>query len=371
MQAWAAYLVSRYGGASQGGVRFYDLDNEPMLWPDTHRDVHLEPTSYDELRDRTYAYAAAIKQADPAAQTLGPVVWGWTAYFYSALDWSVGGDWWNHPQDRLAHGNMPFLPWYLGQMAQYESDHAQRILDYLDIHYYPQGGMALTGAGDVALQARRLRSTRSLWDPTYIDESWINEAVQLIPRMQDWIQSYYPGTRLAITEYNWGALDHINGALAQADVLGIFGREAVDLAALWSPPEPDQPGAFAFRMYRDYDGVGSMYGETSVQATSSDQEQLAVYAAQRASDGSLTVMVINKTGLPLTSRLTLQNFSANQAAGYRYSSADLSAIQTLAPAAILPTGMNVTYPPNSITLWIIQPAAPQNWQQIYLPIARR
>ena len=63
---WIAHFIGRYGPAGQGGVRFYDLDNEPMLWNSTHRDVHPNATSYDELRDRTYQYAAAVKSADPA-----------------------------------------------------------------------------------------------------------------------------------------------------------------------------------------------------------------------------------------------------------------------------------------------------------------
>jgi hypothetical protein len=50
--------------------------------------------------------------------------------------------------------------------------------------------------------------------------------------MRDWVDTWYPGTRLAITEYNWGGLDGLNGALAQADVLGIFGREGLALATL-------------------------------------------------------------------------------------------------------------------------------------------
>ena len=51
--------------------------------------------------------------------------------------------------------------------------------------------------------------------------------------------------------------------LAQADVLGIFGRENLDLATLWSPPDSSQPGAFAFRMYRNYDTNGHGFGNQS------------------------------------------------------------------------------------------------------------
>ncbi|MCP4661825.1 MAG: hypothetical protein GY856_41005 [bacterium] len=40
---WMAHIASRVGTASEGGVRFYALDNEPMLWSSTHRDVHPAP----------------------------------------------------------------------------------------------------------------------------------------------------------------------------------------------------------------------------------------------------------------------------------------------------------------------------------------
>jgi hypothetical protein len=80
VHAWVTYLVSKFGSAAEGGVPFYNLDNEPMLWNDTHRDVRPEPLGYDDLRDRTYQHAAAVKAADPTAQTLGPVAWGWDEY---------------------------------------------------------------------------------------------------------------------------------------------------------------------------------------------------------------------------------------------------------------------------------------------------
>ena len=358
VQSWMGHLTSKYGGAGSGGVRFYNLDNEPELWDDTHRDVHPAPTSYDEMRDRSYAYAAAIKATDPGAQTFGPASWGWTAYFWSALDWAPGGAWWNNPQDRLAHGNVPFIEWYLQQMRAYEQQQGGRILDYLDVHYYPQAsGVSLSPAGGSTTQALRLRSTRGLWDPTYTDESWIADSVRLIPRMHEWVNANYPGTKLAMSEYNWGALDHINGALAQADVLGIFGREGLDLATLWDPPTSSQPGAFAFRMFLNYDGARHRFGEVSVAATSTDQSQLALYAAQDSASGALQLMVINKSGQALTSAVTLANFNAAASAQvYRYSAANLGAIVRDADQQVNPTGFTATFPASSITLIVLPPS---------------
>jgi hypothetical protein len=351
VQAWINHLKTRYGVSNQGGVKFYDLDNEPALWNSTHRDVHPTPVSYDELRDRTFQYASAIKAVDPTALTLGPVAWGWVEYFYSAKDVADGGAWWNTRSDRMAHGDIPLTDWYLQQMRSYEQQLGLRILDYLDLHYYPQAsGVTLAPAGDSATQARRLRSTRSLWDPTYQDESWIDDAVRLIPRMRDWVAQHYPGTKLAITEYNWGGLEHINGALAQADVLGIFGRERLDLATLWDPMSSTQPGAFAFRIYRNYDNAGSAFGETSVRATSTDQSQLSIYAAER-NDGKLTVIVINKTANDLISSIQLAGYNTAQV--YRYSSANLSAIVRQSDLAIGASGFSYTFPANSLTLFVI------------------
>lgn len=354
---WVDFLVSRFGAAGMGGVRFYNYDNEPDLWFTTHRDVRPVGYKYDEIRDLTYLYGAAIKAADPGALLLGPAVHGWTYYWHSAYDGQRTD--WATPDDRNAHGGTPFIAWYLQQMRAYEEANGVRILDYLDLHYYPADGIALVPAGDAATQTRRLRSTRSLWDPTYVDESWIAGAgpdggiVRLIPRMREWVAQNYPDTKLAIGEYNWGGQEHINGALAQADVLGIFGREGVDLATLWQPPQLDQPGAYAFRIYRNYDGAGAKFGDTSIAATSSDQSLLSIYAAQR-SDNAVTLVIINKSGSDQSALLTVDNFGVGGPAQlYRYSAANLNAIVRGADVTLTNNQLTLTYPANSITLLVI------------------
>ena len=237
---------------------------------------------------------------------LGPSDWGWCAYFYSAADPGGCGP----GPDRRSHGNVAIVPWYLGKMKAYQQAHGKRLLDYLDLHFYPQAnGVSLSQAGPAATQALRLRQTRTLWDPKYKDESWTDDLglgpVMLIPRMRNWVAQNLPGTKLAITEYNWGGTESLNGALAEADVLGIFGREGVGLATMWDPPAASDPAAFAFRIYRDYDKNGARFGDVSVKAGSADQGKLAVYAARRSADDALTVVVINKSGQDLRSAVSL------------------------------------------------------------------
>jgi Glycoside hydrolase family 44 len=177
--AWVSHNITAYGNASAGGVKFYELDNEPSLWSSTHRDVHPLKVSDDELTNRSIPTARAIKAADRTAQVMGPSEWGYLAYLQSAVGDESG-----------THGGLNYTQWYLQQMAAASTQSGHRLLDYLDEHYYPQNaGVALSPAGSPDTQTVRLRSTRSLWDPTYTDESWQSYLgpLEAIPRLTGWI----------------------------------------------------------------------------------------------------------------------------------------------------------------------------------------
>ena len=290
--AWVRNLVNRYGGAAAGGVSLYELGNEPALWSHTHRDMHPQATTYDELWAKSRDYAEAVKDADPAAEVVGFSEWGWPNYFCSGADHVEQGCSASSP-DRAAHGGVPLVEWLLRRMRAHERRNGTRLLDYIDVHYYRQGGTTT----DV---------TRSLWDPTYTDPSWIGERIRLIPRMKEWVADNYRHTKLAITEYNLSVPgDAVTNGLIQADVLGIFAREGLDLATRWGMPDDGDRIDDAFRLYRDYDGAGAKFGNVWIRSTSADQGRLAVYGARRGAAGDYTVMVINKTAQELTSRLDL------------------------------------------------------------------
>ena len=116
----------------------------------------------------------------------------------------------------------------------------------------------------------------------------------LIPRMKSWASAYYPGTKIGITEYNWGAENHINGATVQADIFGIFGREGLDLATRWTTPDAATPTYKAMKMYRNYDGNRSGFGDISVNAVVPNPDNVSAFAAIRSVDNAMTIMVINK-----------------------------------------------------------------------------
>src|SRR5271154_1712972 len=303
---WVQHLVTTFGTAANGGVPYYQLDNEPGGWSNTHRDVEPVQPDYDTIISLGQQYAAAIKQADASAKVFGPV------------DFTLGG-WIGTPslQNNLYAGQ-----YYLQQMGAYEQANHQRILDYFDEHYY--GG----GSTDAA----ELASTRALWDSTFNSGSWVEQyyfdgPMMLLPRFQNWIATYYPGTKLSISEYSFSSgTNPLVDALTEADVLG------------------------------NYDGAGGQFGDMAVNSTSSDQGQLSVYGARRSSDGALTVVAINKTTGAIATSLTLANYNAaGTAAVYSYSNANLTQIVAGSPVAVASGAVNYTFPAYSATVFVFTP----------------
>ena len=368
-QSWLQHLLAQWGNAANGGLKFYLLDNEPSIWQGTHRDVHPVGATMDEMRQRMIDYGSMIKSLDAGASIVGPEEWGWSGYLLSGYDQQYGAaHGWSSLPDKQAHGNMDYMPWLLDQLHQYETATGTRVLDVFSLHYYPQGG-EFSNDTSTSMQLLRNRSTRSLWDPNYVDASWINDKVELIPRMKGWLASDYPGLKTAITEYNWGAEGHINGATTQADVLGIFGREGLDFGTRWTTPDASTPTYKAMQMYRNYDGGKSGFGDTSVAASVPNPDNLSAFAATRSSDGALTVMVISKLlsgATPVT--LQLANFSASGSVQVW----QLSASNAIARLSDLSAGNSVTtsLPAQSITLFVFPAAASAAPAQLSGHIAR-
>jgi hypothetical protein len=300
------HIVDTYGSAYGTKTHFYQLDNEMLAWSGTHADVHPAKVTYDEVWQKTSDFAPAIRASDPAAFILG---YG-TFSTGDVVDSMTSGD-------KAAHGNVPLMRFYLQHLASYEQDHGTRLVDCVDIHPYPQSGTP------------PLDSPRTLWDPTYNDPTWINdiygEPVRLLPRLREWIATDYPGTGVCLTEYTFFP-DDAHGALIQADVLGIFGREDVRLAAFWTVPfNNDMPTApyWAFRMYRNYDGSGSAFGDQAL-GTATNLANLSVYAAERSSDHAITVMLVNESDSMRALTVSLDGSAAATANVFTYVSGGTS-----------------------------------------------
>jgi hypothetical protein len=288
--------------ATNGPAVMFSLDNEPDLWSHTHAEVHPNAVTYDELCTRNATYAKMVKSVWPSALVTGFVSYGWLGYvnLQSAPD---------------ASGKPEFIDYYLDRMKSAETEAGKRVIDYLDLHWYPEaqgGGIRITGSDTgAAVVAARVQAPRSLWDTAYKETSWIvddalKQPIRLIPRIKDKIAAHYPGTRLAMTEWNYGGGQHISGAIAVADVLGIFGREDVGLATYWALNSNENFANIAFRAYRNFDGANSAFGDTSIYAASSDVATATVYGSVDAADPNRVVIVaVNKATTAKTAGITL------------------------------------------------------------------
>jgi hypothetical protein len=372
-QAWIQHLIDIFGDSQHGGVAYYTLGNEPGLWNSTHRDIHPDGDTLPELRDPIIAYASMVKALDPGALILGPEEWGWTNYFISGAD-AAAHNW------GATYDGMNAEAWLLDQLHQYDLANGQRLLDYFTLHFYPQGGQFSNNVS-TSMELLRNRSTRSLWDPNYVDESWIASTginggkVNLINLMKNWVNTYYPGTKIGMTEYNWGAEGNMNGATTQADILGIFGREGLDLANRWTTPATGSPTYLAMKMYTNYDGNLSGFGDTSVQTSVPNPDQVSAFSAVRSSDGALTVMVVNKNlydpqnpDATTTITINLSNF-ASTAVAHQWQLAAISAsdqthaaITQLSDITFTGDSVTITVPQEGVEMLVFDPAPPDGPQ---------
>ncbi|MCC8195897.1 MAG: glycoside hydrolase family 44 protein [Ruminococcus sp.] len=286
MDEYVNYIINMLGDStSKTGIQGYSLDNEPALWAGTHSRVHPDPVTIEELCSKSAELAAVVKELDPNAEIFGPALYGYTAYDHLA-DGDESTEWEDLKEENSYNW---FLDCYLDYMCQASEEAGVRLLDVLDIHYYSESAGA--SAED------RLQSVRTLYEEGFSENSWIGQwcmnNLPLLPTIQASIDEYFPGTKLAITEYNFNG-DDITGTIAEAEALGCFADMGVYLATIWGGNDCQFAG---IRLYTNYDGDGSMFGNTLISTTTDDVSLSSAYAATD-DDGLITLMITNKdTGL--------------------------------------------------------------------------
>jgi len=290
-KGWVQVLLKEFGPASGKGVKFYSMDNETGLWHWNHRDVRPQGVGMDELADLNATYAAMVKSVDPSAQVVGFVSWGAKELAGSAWDFFPGGKAGykqgengmtdaNRWTDRKAHGNLFNAQQFLKAMKAKSDKAGVRLMDYFDNHGFPEvWGTTATGQKvnvlgdhpyDPVLTPKQFDAMRVFWDDTFISEdSWCyaygnaptlwTPWVGLIPKLKGYIAQYYPGTKLAMTEYYPASKSHYHGGLLEALNLGIFAREGMDMACDWGGVDSENYVFYGHMLFSNYDGKGSKF----------------------------------------------------------------------------------------------------------------
>lgn len=342
MDEFLNLIINKYGtAAGPTGVKGYDLDNEPDIWFSTHPEVSpVQKTCADFLK-LSVAMAKTVKRMDPAADVLGPVSYGSEGYFtfQGASDWSA--------IQAANSGYRWFLDYYLDQMSQASAQAGVRLLNVLDLHRYTDdsGGNPSESVANqtdfqtnIACDMERVQSPRVLWDPTFVENSWVqqwdSQFLPYIPNLQASIAKFYPGTKLSFTEYNYGGESDISGGIAEADVLGIYGKYGVYLGCLWLLHNDPVYMSAAFNLYLDYDGQGGKFGATRISETDSDTVNSSAYASIDAANG-IHIVVLNK------SYTSAEDVSFQIAGPVAYTTAQVYAFDSSSPSITARTGATV------------------------------
>lgn len=324
-------IKKAFGGAANKGVKFYTLDNEPGLWMFTHRDAMPKGgLSAEELADLSEQYALMIKSVDPAAKVIGFASWGVKELAGSATDYTPPGpdgykrfdkfkkeEEQHRWRERKKHGGKTQLVYLLERFRQMEQKHGKRLIDIVDIHWYPElYGTDANGKEhrlcndqpfDHVIAAKQMDGAREWTDPTFVPDdknikSWTylpelrkdlwDPYHPVLPALRKIVEENYPGTKLAINEYHTGGNDHYHGAVLRAAVYGAFMQENLYMAENWSQVDSRKALYYVQKLLGNYDGQGARVSGRFVRSMSTSPN-LASFVAKDG--GRWQTLLVNKS----------------------------------------------------------------------------
>ena len=337
---------------------FASLDNEPDLWSSTHLELGSTEPTPSALITKTIALATALKNEFPNIKIFGPVNWGFLGV-YSFQNGLAGV---------TNTGNNWFVDIYAQGIAAASANYGKPLVDVYDFHWYSQiadpsnsnaqitslNGATLTDAEVQAI----VQAPRSLYDPTFVENSWIEDigigALDMIPRLQAKLATENPGMQLAITEYYPGGGGHIAGTIAEADLLGAFGSTGLFASNMWPLTTTEPYVTAGFRAFRDFDGAGSNFGDTSVAADSSAIANVSAYVSTDSTrPGRVVIVAINRSNTTQTTAISGQPLSGT-AHLFQMTAATASTQSTVQPVAsstqaVSGSSLTLTLPSLSVT----------------------
>ncbi len=280
------FMHNQFGTAnSVNGVKGYILDNEPGLWTSTHDRLYTGVINCTDHLTKSLALARRVREMDASVKIFGPESYGYNEYlnFQGASDWSTYSGTYSH-----------YLGLFLDSMRVASQSEGARLLDVLSVHWYPDVYAGSIFSSDVSpnIASTRMQLPRTLWDSSYVEDGWIGEwfsqDLPILPKLNSLINTYYPGTDLAVTEYDYGADAHISGGIAQVEALGAFATTGTDYATKW--------GAFSdytLSAVSLYNEGNDPFGDQLIASESPDLANSSVFGSV-SGDGSLHLIVTNK-----------------------------------------------------------------------------
>jgi hypothetical protein len=269
-------------GLNQDQFQYWNMDNEPECWHNTHDDIMPASISAEEYIQRYVEVATKARTLFPEIKIAGPSFtneWQW-------YNWQNG----TVPDPQNPNKKYPWVEYFIKRMAEEQERTGLRLLDVLDFHAY------LDNSREVTLQLHRV-----FYDTTYVypgangvkvvNGGWDNNITKeyIFKRSNDWLDQYMGtghGVTMGISEFgSIYAADPNVVAVCYASLLGTFAENNVELFTPWDWYVGQWEVLHLFTKYA---------GTIAVASTSSLNELASAYSSVNSGKTMLSIVLVNR-----------------------------------------------------------------------------
>lgn len=263
---------------------YWNMDNEPEMWSWTHKDV--QPDFDPEFYVQQYVKVALeAKKKFPEIKLCGPVAgseWTWFATSGTTNQFPK----WEGKQ-------MPWLEYFIMRIGQEQKKHGVKLLDVLDIHYYPSGEKS----EEVNLQSHRTYFDREYDNPEAnglytLNGGWDTNIKKeyILGRCDDWMKKYIGedhGVTFSVSEYNISSkFEPITHAIAYISHVGELMKNNGEFFTPWGW----NPG-----MWEAIHLMARYSQEYYVPSQSSDVNMVESYVTVNKNNTEATLLIVNRS----------------------------------------------------------------------------
>ena len=302
-------------GYNKNMIRYWNMDNEPEIWSGTHDDVMKTQCSAEEFMQLYFKVAKAARAKYPDIKLVGPV---------PANEWQ----WYRWDKGISSGGKKyPWLEYFIKRISEEEKATGIKLLDVLDIHFYPGETDAATcvqlhrvffDRTYVYPGANGVKEANGGWDET-INKEYI------FGRCADWLTKYMGannGINFGVTEIDIKPTDPNVQAVWYASTMGEFMKQGVEIFTPWSWRVGMWETLHLFSRYNQ---------KTYVQAVSQNEALVSAYPTINDSKDSLTIVLVNRSLTAKTNvSLNFNEFTAGKQTFTMYSISKLGSAETFA-----------------------------------------
>jgi hypothetical protein len=269
-------------GMDSTKIKYWNMDNEPEIWSGTHDDVMPVQPGAETFMQLYFAVAKKARALFPGIKLTGPVCaneWQWY-------------NWGGAPVTGSDGKKYPWLEYFIKRVAEEEQSSGMRLLDVIDIHFYPSSADA----------SNVVQYHRVFFDSTYIypeangvkvvNGGWDNsiQIENVFGRCQKWLNQYMGpgnGVTFAVSETATQLQNDPNAlAIWYASMMGEFMNHGVEYFSPWN---------WDIGMWETLHLFSRNNKSNSVQATSSDEQNVSSYTTVNNNNDSVTIALVNRS----------------------------------------------------------------------------